>query len=194
MTSPPLSKLHKTIPESKYNHAQVTQAQSRRPPNTMPRSPTHTSSSDDIAIDTHSHSALATTKRNLRYLYNPKSAPNAIQSRRTRTVLRVLRSSLIFVFWRLVRYAKYVAIGSLVATIGAGAFGTVVSGAGFVLAPTGILGTVLAGSVWGVGRFVVRRLGHRWEHGRGYGEVEEEMDEHRGLEAREYRGPEAMPW
>ena len=119
----------------------------------------HTSSSDDIAIDTHSHSALATTKRNLRYLYNPKSAPNAIQSRRTRTVLRILRSSLIFVFWRLVRYAKYVAIGSLVATIGAGAFGTVVSGAGFVLAPTGILGTVLAGSVCRLRCHLRRRCG-----------------------------------
>jgi hypothetical protein len=123
-----------------------------------------TTTSSDTAIDLHSSSALATTKRNLRYLYNPATAPNAVSSRRTRALLRVLRSSLIFVFWRLVRYAKYVAIGSLVATIGAGAFGTVVSGAGFVLAPTGIAGTILAASIWGVGRFVVRRVGKRWGH------------------------------
>jgi hypothetical protein len=105
-----------------------------------------TAHTDEAAIDAHSRTALATTKRNLRYLYNPATAPGAISSRRTRYLLRVLRSSLIFVFWRVVRYAKYIAIGSLIATIGAGAFGTVVSGAGFVLAPTGILGTVAAGS------------------------------------------------
>jgi hypothetical protein len=125
--------------------------------------PPAASVNENAAIDAHSRTALATTKRNLRYLYDPKSAPaSAISSRRTRALLRVLRSSAIFLFWRLVRYAKYVAIGSLVATIGAGAFGTVVSGAGFVLAPTGILGTVMAGSVWGVGRFVLRRVKRRF--------------------------------
>jgi hypothetical protein len=133
--------------------------------------PPPASTNENAAIDAHSRSALATTKRNLRYLYDPKTAPTPISSRRTRTALRVLRSSLIFVFWRLVRYAKYVAIGSLIATIGAGAFGTVISGAGFVLAPTGILGTVMAGSVWGVGRMVLKRVKRRFgEHGE---EVEE---------------------
>jgi hypothetical protein len=154
--------------------------------------PTHTS--EEAAIDAHSRTALATTKRNLRYLYDPKTAPQAVSSRRTRAALRVLRSSFIFVFWRLVRYAKYIAIGSLIATIGAGAFGTVVSGAGFVLAPTGIFGTIMAGSVWGVGRFVLRRVKRRWEHGKGYGEFEEEREEHRGWGEREIRGPDAMPW
>ncbi|KAF2134074.1 hypothetical protein P153DRAFT_353279 [Dothidotthia symphoricarpi CBS 119687] len=102
----------------------------------------------DAAIDARSHSALKTTKQSLAYLLNPTS-PTAPTKRRTRALLRVFRSSLIFVFWRVVRYAKYVAVGSLVATLGAGAFGTFVSGAGFVLAPTGILGTVVAASVWG---------------------------------------------
>lgn len=146
-------------------------------------------------IDARSRSALATTKRNLRYLYDPKTAPNAISSRRTRAFLRIIRSSLIFVFWRIVRYAKYVAIGSLVATIGAGAFGTIVSGAGFVLAPTGIMGTVMAGSVWGVGKFVLRRVRRRWEGGRGFGdEEEEEMERGRVVEERLERGAEGMPW
>lgn len=108
-----------------------------------------------------------------------------------------MRSSVIYIFWRLVRYAKYVAIGSLVATIGAGAFGTIVSGAGFVLAPTGIMGTVLAGSVWGVGKFVLRRVKGRWDRRRGSfvgmdEEEEEELEEAR-REIR-YAGAEEMPW
>ncbi|KAF1847353.1 uncharacterized protein K460DRAFT_275570 [Cucurbitaria berberidis CBS 394.84] len=146
------------------------------------------SDSQDKAIDAHSRSALASTKTNLRYLYDPKTA-HGVNSRRTRALLRVLRSSVIFIFWRVVRYAKYVAIGSLVATIGAGVFGTFVSGAGFVLAPTGILGTVVAGTTWGIGRLAVRRLRGRWDRGHGYGDAEQQRDERLTQ-----RGPEAMPW
>jgi hypothetical protein len=151
---------------------------------------------DEVAIDAHSRSAFTTAKHNLRYLYDPKTAsPSDLPSRRrTRAALRVLRSTLQFVFWRLVRYAKYVAIGSLIATISAGALGTVVSGAGFVLAPTGIAGTIVAGSIWGAGRFVLRRLHNRWEHGHGYGEREGEWEERRGAVKRMQTGPEAVPW
>ncbi|KAF2117596.1 hypothetical protein BDV96DRAFT_611339 [Lophiotrema nucula] len=149
----------------------------------------------EVAIDAHSRSALATTKQNIRYLYDPKSAgPGSVSSRRTRAALRVLRSSLIFIFWRIVRYAKYVAIGSLIATVSAGALGTVVSGAGFVLAPTGIAGTIVAGTVWGVGKFAVGRVKKRWEHGQGYSELDEERDEKVGGVRGEYRGPESLPW
>ncbi|CAI6332371.1 unnamed protein product [Periconia digitata] len=152
---------------------------------------------DDAAIDAHSRSALTSTKQNLRYLYDPKTAPaQAVQSRRTRAALRLVRSSLIFVFWRVVRYAKYVAIGSLIATIGAGAFGTVVSGAGFVLAPTGIAGTIVAGTVWGLGKFVVKRVQRRWEHrtthAHSYGEIRGNAATE-GLRG-EYRGPDNVPW
>jgi hypothetical protein len=145
------------------------------------------------AIDAHSRTALASTKRNLRYLYDPKTAPN-VSSRRTRALLRVLRSSFIFAFWRIVRYAKYVAIGSLVATIGAGAFGTLVSGAGFVLAPTGIAGTIFAATFWGVGRFAVRRVKKRW--GGGFGTFDEEEREEWEERRRERveREAEALPW
>lgn len=149
----------------------------------------------DVEIDAHSRSALATTKQNLRYLYDPKTAgAAAVSSRRTRALLRVLRSSLIFVFWRVVRYAKYVAIGSLVATVGAGAIGTFVSGAGFVLAPTGIAGTIIASSIWGVGRFAVRRVKKRWGTGHGYGDAEMMAEERRSRAAQLERGPEAIPW
>jgi hypothetical protein len=154
------------------------------------RMPSH----EEAAIDAHSRSALSNAKHNLRYLYNPQSVTDAPTRRRTRAVLRLLRSSIIFVFWRLVRYAKYVAIGSLVATIGAGALGTFASGAGFVLAPTGIAGTIMAGSVWGLGKFAVRRIHKRWEKGHGYGEMEESIDERRGAVRRMETGPEAVPW
>ena len=157
--------------------------------------PRATETHDDIAMDAHSRSALATTKQNLRYLYDPKTAgAGAISSRRTRVALRALRSSLIFIFWRVVRYAKYVAIGSLVATIGAGAIGTFFSGAGFVLAPTGIAGTIIASSVWGIGRFAVRRVKRRWETGHGYGDAEEKAEARRNRVAQMERGPEAIPW
>ncbi|KAJ4340564.1 hypothetical protein N0V95_007488 [Ascochyta clinopodiicola] len=155
----------------------------------------HSTDNHDVAMDAHSRSALATTKQNLRYLYNPQTAgAGAVSSRRTRALLRVLRSSLIFVFWRVVRYAKYVAIGSLVATIGAGAIGTFVSGAGFVLAPTGIAGTIIASSVWGIGRFAIRRVRGRWERGHGYGDAEESAEARRSRAAQLERGPEALPW
>jgi hypothetical protein len=153
-----------------------------------------TAPSEEATIDHHSRSALATTKRNLRYLYNPTNTSSTISSRRTRALLRVVRSSLIFVFWRIVRYAKYVAIGSLVATLGAGAFGTVVSGAGFVLAPTGILGTVAAGSVYGVGKFVVRRVRNRWGERGGWVDEEEEEERVDGRSRVWERDVEAMPW
>ncbi|KAF1923533.1 uncharacterized protein M421DRAFT_75045 [Didymella exigua CBS 183.55] len=149
----------------------------------------------DVAIDAHSGSALATTKQNLRYLYDPKAAgAGAVSSRRTRAALRVLRSSLIFIFWRVVRYAKYVAIGSFVATIGAGAMGTFMSGAGFVLAPTGIAGTIIASSVWGIGRFAVRRVKKRWGAGYGSGEAEAGAEARSTRVAQMERGPEAIPW
>lgn len=152
------------------------------------------SNSDEKAIDARSSTALTTAKHNLRYLYDPSTASSAPTRRRTRALLRVLRSSLIFAFWRIVRYAKYVAIGSLVATIGAGALGTVVSGAGFVLAPTGIAGTIIAASIWGVGKFAVKRLGKRWERGHGYGEVEEARQERMSDAMKMERGPEDVPW
>ncbi|KAF2643855.1 hypothetical protein P280DRAFT_466582 [Massarina eburnea CBS 473.64] len=150
--------------------------------------------SEDVAIDARSRSALATTKRNLRYLYDPKTAPQAVSSRRTRAALRVVRSAVIFVFWRAVRYAKYVAIGSLVATLSAGVFGTFVSGAGFVLAPTGIAGTIVAGTIWGVGRYAMRKVKTRWWHGHGYEDQDAQRDERIGGVRGEYRGPESMPW
>jgi hypothetical protein len=66
------------------------------------------SPSGDAAVDAHSHSALTSAKRNLRYLYSPTSSTAQPARFRTRALLRPLRFTPIFVFWRLVRYAKYV--------------------------------------------------------------------------------------
>ena len=96
------------------------------------------------------------------------------------------------------RYAKYVAIASLVATVGATAFGGLVSGVGFVVAPTGIAGTIFAASVWGVGKWGARRLERRWKRGReqggGYKEIDAEIEGRRTPQMRSMVGSEALPW
>ncbi|KAF2492098.1 hypothetical protein BU16DRAFT_529469 [Lophium mytilinum] len=154
----------------------------------------HTGPTDaDSTIDASSRSALTSAKRSLRYLYSPGNSPNQPDRRRTRVLLRFLRSATIFVFWKLVRWAKYAAIASLVAAVGAGAVGTAVSGVGFVLAPTGIMAAVLSGSVWGIGRMAARRVQKRWGKS-GYGEMEEEIEESRSANMRKEVGPEAIPW
>ncbi|KAF2705748.1 hypothetical protein K504DRAFT_459841 [Pleomassaria siparia CBS 279.74] len=98
-----------------------------------------------------SQSTLQRTRANLAFLANPATAPGPA-SRRTRAFLRTTRYTLKFIFWRLVRYAKYAAIGSLTAFVAGTAIGSAVSGVGFILAPTGILGGATVGLLWGVGK------------------------------------------
>jgi hypothetical protein len=71
------------------------------------------SPSGDAAVDAHSHSALTSAKRNLRYLYSPTSSTAQPARFRTRALLRTLRFTLIFIFWCLVCYAKYVFRGPI---------------------------------------------------------------------------------
>jgi hypothetical protein len=85
-------------------------------------------SSDDSAVIKQGDSALASAKRNLSYLINPSKSTDHPQRFRTRAFLRTLNYVSKFIFWRIVRYAKYVAIGTLVAAVGATAFGGVISG------------------------------------------------------------------
>ncbi|KAH8761913.1 hypothetical protein BGZ57DRAFT_904379 [Hyaloscypha finlandica] len=113
-------------------------------------SETDLSSSSEAATEQRanirSSSALHSAKQNIHFLFAPNS-PNSPRPAhlRTRALLRSLRYIGIFIFWRVVRYAKYALVGSIVAAVGATAFGGVVSGVGWVLAPTGILGTVAVG-------------------------------------------------
>ncbi|GAA94105.1 uncharacterized protein L969DRAFT_93490 [Mixia osmundae IAM 14324] len=93
--------------------------------------------------------ALAKAKQNVSFLINPSNKTVAPTRFRTRALLRTVRYIAVFLFWRLVRYAKYAAIGSAVAFAGSGVLGTVTGGAGFLLAPPGIVSGALLGIGYG---------------------------------------------
>ena len=148
-----------------------------------------------------SPSKLQRTRTNLAFLVNPSTATTTPSSRRTRTFLRTTRYILKFVFWRLVRYAKYAAIGSLAAAVAGTAIGTAVSGVGFIVAPTGILGGALAGLLLGMAKFGWRRFARKAREGNGDARRDEREDaegerERRRevVEKREEKGLRADPW
>lgn len=113
----------------------------------------------DTKANIRSSSALRSAKHNLHYLFAPDS-PNAPRPARlrTRALLKSLRYIGIFVFWRIVRYAKYALVGSVVAAVGASAFGGAISGAAFVLAPPTLLTSVGIGAIWAVGKWGFRKV------------------------------------
>lgn len=98
------------------------------PPSAVNRQHIPARSPDDSAVVKQGDSALASATRNFSYLINPSKTTDHPQRFRTRAFLRTLNYVSKFIFWRIVRYAKYVAIGSLVAAIGATAFGGMISG------------------------------------------------------------------
>ena len=153
-------------------------------------------STTDAKADQRSSSALASAKRNFSYLYNPKNKADAPAKLRTRALLRSLRYIGVFIFWRVVRYAKYALVGSVVAAVGATAFGGAVSGAAFLLAPPTIATSVGIGMVWAVGKWGFRKsgLGRRLESGA----VEEVSQSRRKVTTdgtwRDVQGPEAAAW
>jgi hypothetical protein len=121
------------------------------------------SSSSEKATETRanirSFSALTSAKQNLHFLFAPDSPSSPRPAHlRTRALLRSLRYIGIFIFWRIVRYAKYAVVGSIVAALGATAFGGVVSGVGWILAPPTILGTAGIGVVWAIGKWGFRKM------------------------------------
>jgi len=158
----------------------------------MPPEPT-----TDQKANIRSSSALTAAKHNLSYLINPSSSGAPHPSRlRTRALLRSLHYIGVFVFWRIVRYAKYALVGSLVAAIGASAFGGVVSGAAFVLAPPTLLTSVGIGAIWAVGKWGFRKMGvgERLEE-RAVMEVEvNQQGVRRDGTWRDIQGPQAVPW
>ncbi|KAM0712224.1 hypothetical protein Q7P37_011318 [Cladosporium fusiforme] len=135
--------------------------------------PTTTPSTTHQPEHAQSQSRIQKTTNTLKYLYDPTHGPQPTHLH-TRSLLRSARYIAIFAFWRLFRYAKYAAAGALVAAVGGTAVGSVVSGAAFLLAPTGILGGAGVGLVWAVARFGWRRAskGRGWE-GRAKGRSEE---------------------
>lgn len=168
----------------------------------MAPSPSHAASgpADDVAVKQQSNSAWIAAKRNFSYLVSPSKAKDHPSRFRTRAFLRTLRYVGVFVFWRLVRWAKYIAVGSLVAAIGATAFGGMISGVAWIAAPPTLGASILAGTVWGVGKIGARRLHKRWERtGRDMGQAEREEKEDESPIKREgtlgqETGPGAIPW
>ena len=77
-----------------------------------------------IAQSDHQKSRLTQTTNTLKYLYDPTHGPQPSHLR-TRSLLRSARYIAIFIFWRLVRYAKYAAMGALATAVAGTAIGSV---------------------------------------------------------------------
>jgi sulfite exporter TauE/SafE len=149
--------------------------------------------STDTKANIRSSSALKSAQQNIKFLFSPDSTSSPRPARlRTRALLRSLRYIGIFVFWRVVRYAKYALVGSIVAAVGASAFGGVVSGAAFVLAPPTLATSVGIGLIWAAGKWGFRKM--------RVGEmaaVEVKDSQSRVTQDGQWRdvqGPRAVPW
>ncbi|KAG9780815.1 hypothetical protein KCU88_g3641, partial [Aureobasidium melanogenum] len=152
----------------------------------------------EVAVQQQSKSALNNAKRNLNYLISPTAEKPA--RLRTRALLRTFRFIGQFIIWRLVRWAKYVAVGALVAAVGATAIGGAISGVAWLAAPPTFGASIIAASIWGVGKYAARRLHKKWQ--KEGGEAGEAIRE-RVEDARDVRGdgsygldmgPRAAPW
>ena len=139
-------------------------------------------------------SSLQKAKRTLAFLVNPADASSAPDRRRTRALLRSFRYATIFLFWRLVRYAKYAAVGALTAAIAGTAIGSVASGAAFVIAPPGIFAGAGVGFIWALGKFGWRMFGRRMKTGEAHDanpRLDEQTEHHH---TDEVKPPRADPW
>jgi hypothetical protein len=155
--------------------------------------------SDEMAVNQQSQSALVAAKRNFNYLINPSTATQHPSRFRTRALLRSVRYLATFIFWRVIRYAKFVAVGAVAAAVGATALGSVVTGVAWIAAPTSITAAIVSASIWGVGKWGAKRLHSRWERtGRDHGVELREHTEANPVKAegtwRKETGPAAIPW
>ncbi|RAL64854.1 hypothetical protein DID88_001450 [Monilinia fructigena] len=157
------------------------------------------------AAQLRSSSALTSITQNIHYLLSPSSpnSPKPVRFR-TRALLRALHSITVFIFWRLVRYAKYTAVGSIVAALSATTIGSFVTGIGWAVAPTGVVGVLGMSTLWWVGKwgFSKTNIGKRWEKKaeeeadrleREDGETRKEQVRIDG-QWRDVTGPKAVPW
>ena len=154
-------------------------------------------SSTEAKANVRSSSALTSAKQNLSYLLDP-SSPNSPRPvhLRTRALLRSLHFLGVFIFWRIVRYAKYALVGSIIAAVGASVFGGVLSGAAFVIAPPTIATSVGIGAIWALGKWGFRKM--------GVGEkvvIDAEINKQQNKEETkkdgtwsDVHGPRAVPW
>ncbi|GAA6030055.1 hypothetical protein JCM8097_009233 [Rhodosporidiobolus ruineniae] len=82
-----------------------------------------------------SDTRLSKTRQNLAYLVNPKSAA-APGSLVTRSSLRSLRYAFRFIFWRLVRYAKYAVIAAGTTALAGTVIGAALPWVGALVVPS----------------------------------------------------------
>lgn len=94
------------------------------------------------------------------------------------------------------RYAKYAVVGSVVAAVSATAFGSMISGVGFILAPPTILTSVGFGAIWAAGKWGFRKLRVTEKVG-GNGAMDVKASRE-GVKVdgqwRDIQGPEATAW
>ncbi|ESZ94160.1 hypothetical protein SBOR_5438 [Sclerotinia borealis F-4128] len=178
------------------------------PPSSKSQSLTPT----ELTAQHRSSSALQSLTRNISYLLSPSSPTSPTPARfRTRALLRALHSVSIYIFWRVVRYAKYAIVGSVIAALSATTIGGFATGIGWVVAPTGVMGVLGMSMLWWVGKwgFGKTGVGKRWERRMRVGKGDEadglEKEEREDGGARKERvrvdgqlrdvtGPKAVPW
>ena len=154
---------------------------------------------DELAVQQQGNSALVNAKRNFKFLISPETSSERPTRLRTRALLRTFRYLGQFIVWRLVKWAKYAAVGALVAAISASAFGGVVTGAAWIAAPPTIGASIFAATIWGVGKYAARKLHSRWKTtGGDAGEIEREQQSDHPLKREgtlgHELGPQAVPW
>jgi hypothetical protein len=138
-------------------------------------------SSTDIKADIRSSSALASAKANISFLYSPSTSSNAPARLRTRALLRSLHYLGVFIFWRIVRYAKYALVGSIIG-----------SGVAFFVAPPTLFASVGVGLIWAAGEWGFRKMGVGERLVQSVGRSHEETMRDGGWKGEQ--GPRAVPW
>ncbi|BGP13242.1 hypothetical protein JCM10213_004988 [Rhodosporidiobolus nylandii] len=108
-------------------------------------------------------SKLARTSANLKYLVNPATAtaPGGLVSRSS---LKTLRYVVKFVFWRLVRYAKYALIAAGTTALAGTVIGTALPWVGALVFPSVPVAAAM-GATTALIKFTWRHRGNRFRQG-----------------------------
>ncbi|GAA5902819.1 hypothetical protein JCM8208_006484 [Rhodotorula glutinis] len=127
-------------------------------------------------------SKLARTRANLAYLANPKGA-GAPSSLVTRSSLKTFRYILRFVFWRMVRYAKYAIVGAGAAALAGTFAGAAIPWVGALLVPSVPVAAAM-GATTALIKFTWRHRGNHFRQGwLSGGDGDPRADEARDAEA-----------
>ncbi|GAA5959839.1 hypothetical protein JCM8115_004874 [Rhodotorula mucilaginosa] len=106
---------------------------------------------------------LTQARAGLAYLVNPATHP-APGSLVTRSSLKTFRYVLKFVFWRLVRYAKYAAVGAATAALAGTVLGTALPWLGALIVPSMPVAAAM-GATTALIKFTWRHTGNRFMRG-----------------------------